>query len=132
MDAEKGGQIVNVIDEMMWKEIDKDENREQKAKGKIIASDSPNSKSFIRLYEDKIELVVDGISGIVITSDGVTMQGMVQQNAFPLDKKTMGFFAECPTHLLFVPPSMVTPQPVMFPANPLTYVVRLAKKLAPA
>ncbi len=119
----------NIIEEMMWRELDKDKDVQDKSKGKIISSDSPDSKSFIRMFEDRIELVVDGISGIVITADGVYMQGTVQQNAFPLDKKTMGFYGECPTHLLFVPGSMVTPQPNLFPANPLSFIVRLAKKL---
>lgn len=116
------------IDELFGSILGSAEKAES-SKGKIISNESTNSKSFIRILDDRIEIVVDGTSGIVITSDGVYMQGTVQQNTFPTEKKTMGFYSECPTHLLFIPGSMVTPQPNLFPANPLSFLVRLAKKL---
>jgi hypothetical protein len=116
------------VDELFSGIIGNAENAES-SKGKIISNESTDSKSFIRILDDRIEIVVDGTSGIVITSDGVYMQGTVQQNTFPTEKKTMGFYSECPTHLLFIPGSMVTPQPNLFPANPLSFLVRLAKKL---
>jgi len=116
------------VDELFKGIVTNSQNAES-SKGKIISNESTNSKAFIRILDDRIEIVVDGMSGIVITSDGVYMQGTVQQNTFPTEKKTMGFYSECPTHLLFIPGSMVTPQPNLFPANPLSYIVRLAKKL---
>ena len=104
-------------------------NEKSMTTGKIVASDNPETTAFIRAAKDRLEFIVDGKIGMVITKDGVFTQGSWQHNGTPLDDKKLGMFTENPADMLFIPPTMVTPLPRFLPANPLAPFIKLKRML---
>jgi len=97
--------------------------------GKLLASDSKNANAFVRVKEDRIEIVVNEKVGIVITPDGIYTQGQFQLNGTPLDNKKLGMFVDNPADMLFIPPTMVTPIMRYLPGNPLKPIIKMKRRL---
>lgn len=98
--------------------------------GKTVASDAPDAKAFISVDPDSIELCPNEHTGVRVDDDGVKTMGKLSINS-SMDNFSIGALWQLnPIQMSYVPSTAATPIPTFLPNNPLSSVVRFAKKLA--
>ncbi len=101
----------------------------EKVSGKTIISDLADASAFITVGENDITLCPNEHTGTRINEDGISSLGKFSLNGTLSDFSIGGLWSLNDTLMSYVPSTAATPLPVFLPSNPLSSVVRFAKKL---
>jgi hypothetical protein len=115
---------MSIIDKILYS------MQQESISGKTLKSDMPDAQAFITVSENDISFCPTEYTGVKVDEGGTKMLGKFSLNSSFDDFSIGGLWQLNPIQMSYVPSTAATPVPTFLPANPLSDVVKFAKKLA--